>query len=223
MSVADLGSDSQTKTLSPGVVEMNIEVIVLPVGDVDRAKRFYESQGWRPDADVDGGPDFRLVQSLLRVLDARSSSGSTSSQPRPGTGLIPYLVVSDIEAACNELIARDVQVSEVFHEGQPGGRFHDAGRVSGLSADRGSYGAFASFSDPDGNKWLIQEVTTRLPGRIDPGAINYASASDLAEALRRAEQAHGEHEKRIGAADPNWPDWYAKYLVAERTGSALPS
>jgi hypothetical protein len=120
-------------------------------------------------------------------------------------------------------VARGVDVSEVFHEGSPGARFHEATRVAGPSPDRSSYGSYATFSDPDGNGWLFQEVTTRLPGRIDPTTTTFASASDLAGALRRASAAHGEHEKRIGEADANWPDWYAQYMVAEQAGNELPT
>ena len=109
-----------------------------------------------------------------------------------------------------------------YHEGARGARFHLDGRIPGPSPDRGSYGSFATFSDPDGNGWLLQEVTTRLPGRVDPTPTSFASAGDLADALRRASAAHGEHEARTGAADPNWPDWYAEYIVRERAGDDLP-
>ncbi len=136
-----------------------------------------------------------------------------------------YLVVSDIEAARGELAARGVEVSEVFHAGAPGAQFQSderSGRITGPATDHATYGSFATFSDPDGNGWLLQEVTTRLPGRIDTGVTSFGSASDLATAMRRASVAHGEHEKRIGAADPNWPDWYAAYMVAEQSGADLP-
>ena len=146
----------------------------------------------------------------------------TSAPPGSAQGL--YLIVSDIEAARDGLLAHGIEVGEVFHEGTLGARFHSAtnDRVTGPSPDRGSYGSFASFSDPDGNGWLIQEVTTRLPGRVDAATTSFASVSDLASALRRASAAHGEHEKRIGEADPNWPDWYAAYTVAEQAGEELP-
>ncbi len=114
-------------------------------------------------------------------------------------------------------------MSDVFHEGAPGARFHDPGRVAGPSPDRDTYGSFATFSDPDGNGWLLQEITTRLPGRVDPGATSFASANDLASALRRAEAAHGEHEARTGKADPDWPAWYAEYMVREAAGEELPT
>jgi hypothetical protein len=134
-----------------------------------------------------------------------------------------YLIASDIEAAREELVARGVEVSEVFHPAAPGAQFHaDAsGHLGGRSPD--SYLSYATFSDPDGNGWLIQEITTRLPGRVDAAATSFGSASDLASAMRRASAAHGEHEKRIGAADANWPDWYAEYMVAEQAGAELPT
>jgi len=135
-----------------------------------------------------------------------------------------YLIVSDIEAARKQLVANGIDASDVFHcsEGYACRFPGNEGRVSGLNPDRGSYGSFLTFSDPDGNGWLLQEVTTRFPGRVDPGVTSFSSASDLASALRRAAAAHGNHEKRIGAADPNWPDWYAEYLVREQSGEELP-
>jgi catechol 2,3-dioxygenase-like lactoylglutathione lyase family enzyme len=223
MRTTDVRGESRTNLPTPGVVEMNLEVIVIAVGDVDRAKRFYERLGWRLDADVDGGQDFRLVQFTPRGSGCSVQFGINLTSAAPGSSQIPYLVVPDIEVARNDLMTRGVEVSEVFHEGQRGARFHLVGRLAGLSPDRASYGSFASFSDPDGNGWLIQEVTTRLPGRVEPDTFVFASASDLAQSLRRAEQAHGEHEKRMGVSDPNWSDWYAKYMVAERTGKELPT
>ena len=134
-----------------------------------------------------------------------------------------YLIVSDIGAAREAVVARGVEASEVFHEGAPGARFHRDGRVSGPAPEDASYGSFVSFSDPDGNGWLFQEITTRLPGRVDQAATSFGSASDLADAMRRASAAHGEHEKRIGHADADWPDWYAEYMVAEQAGTELPA
>ena len=202
---------------------MNLEVIVLGVADVDKAKAFYANLGWRLDADVTRSEDFRLVQLTPPGSGCSVQFGIGLTPAAPGSGQSPYLIVSDIEAARADLVARGVEVSEVFHEGSPGARFHEATRVAGPSPDRSSYGSYATFSDPDGNGWLFQEVTTRLPGRIDPGATTYASTSDLADALRRAAAAHGEHEKRIGEADANWPDWYAEYMVAEQAGNELPT
>jgi catechol 2,3-dioxygenase-like lactoylglutathione lyase family enzyme len=206
-------------------VDTNLEVVVIPVSDVDRAKEFYGSLGWRLDADVAAGEEFRLIQFTPPGSGCSIQFGANLTSATPGSAQGLYLIVSDIEAARDELIARGVEVSDVFHEGTPGARFHHAtnGRLSGPAPDRSSYRSFASFSDPDGNGWLYQEVTTRLPGRIDSAATSFASASDLASALRRASAAHGEHEQRTGEADPNWPDWYAEYMVAEQAGEELPT
>jgi catechol 2,3-dioxygenase-like lactoylglutathione lyase family enzyme len=219
MSTTEVGSNDA----SVRNVDMNLEVVVIPVSDVDRAKEFYGSLGWRLDADIAAGDDFRLIQFTPPGSGCSVQFGTNMTSAAPGSAQDLYLIVADIEAARGELAARGVKVSEVFHEGTPGARFHDAGRVAGPAPDHSSYGSFASFSDPDGNGWLFQEVTTRLPGRIDPATTSFASASDLAGALRRASAAHGEHEKRTGKADPNWPDWYAEYMVRERAGDELPS
>jgi catechol 2,3-dioxygenase-like lactoylglutathione lyase family enzyme len=207
-----------------GATEMELEVVVIPVSDVDRAKEFYARLGWRLDADVarDG---FRLIQ--INPPGSRCSiqfgTDLTSSAPGSVTGL--YLIVSDIGVARAELIARGVEVSEVFHEREIGGRFRPAGandRLSGPAPEHQSYGSFASFEDPDGNGWLLQEITARLPGRVDPAATTFASASELSKALQRASAAHGQHEARIGHEDPDWPDWYAEYMVREQAGEELP-
>jgi len=205
------------------MTQFKLEVIVLPVSDVDRAKQFYESLGWRLDADFSTDADFRVVQ--ITPTGSPTSiifgTGITTS-PGPVDGL--HLVVDDIDAARAELVAAGVQVSEVFHDGD--GVFHHAGtigRVSGPDPERRSYASFAAFTDPDGNAWWLQEITTRLPGRVDSAATSFDSVSDVADALRRAAAAHREHEKRTGEADPNWPDWYAEYLVAERARTQLPT
>ena len=169
------------------------------------------------------GDNFRLVQFTPPGSGCSVQFGISLTSAAPGSAQSPYLVVSDLEAARADLVARGVEVSEVFHEGSPGARFHEASRVAGPAPENSSYGSFAVFSDPDGNAWLFQEVTTRLPGRVDPATTAFSSASDLASALRRASAAHGEHEKRIGQADANWPDWYAEYMVRERNGEELPS
>ncbi|MGO8824941.1 MAG: VOC family protein [Acidimicrobiales bacterium] len=223
MSSTDVHNQTSAEVPAPGVVDMNLEVIVLGVADVDKAKAFYANLGWRLDADVTRGEDFRLVQFTPPGSGCSVQFGVNLTSAAPGSGQSPYLIVSDVEAARGGLVARGVDVSEVFHEGSPGARFHEATRVAGPSPDRSSYGSYATFSDPDGNGWLFQEVTTRLPGRIDPTTTTFASASDLAGALRRASAAHGEHEKRIGEADANWPDWYAQYMVAEQAGNELPT
>ena len=202
---------------SAGTVDMKLEVVVIPVSDVDRAKRFYGDLGWRLDADFVVGDAFRVVQFTPpgSSCSIHFGTGITSAVPGSARGL--YLVVSDIEAAHAELAARGVDLSEVFH--------HWVGEApsSGPDPTRRSYASYATFSDPDGNDWLLQEVTTRLPGRMEPDATSFASARDLASAMRRASAAHGEHEKRIGAADPDWPAWYAAYMVAEQAGEPLPS
>jgi catechol 2,3-dioxygenase-like lactoylglutathione lyase family enzyme len=204
--------------------DANLEVIVLPVSDVDRAKQFYGRLGWRLDADVAPRDDFRLIQFTPPGSGCSIQFGTNLTSATPGSAQGLYLTVSDIDGARDELVAAGVEVSEVFHEGAPGARFHAGdGRVTGPAPERGSYGSFASFSDPDGNGWLLQEVTTRLPGRVDAAITSFASAPDLAGALRRAAAAHGRHEERIGAADANWPDWYAAYMVAERAGTELPT
>jgi catechol 2,3-dioxygenase-like lactoylglutathione lyase family enzyme len=223
MSTTEVSSDDASGSESARNVDMTLEVVLIPVSDVDRAKEFYRSLGWRLDADVAAGDDFRLIQFTPPGAGCSVQFGTNLTSAAPGSAQGLYLVVSDVEAARDELVARGVEVSEVFHEGTPGARFHDVGRVAGPSPGHSSYGSFASFSDPDGNGWLFQEVTTRLPGRIDPATTSFGSASDLAGALRRASAAHGEHEKRIGHADPNWPDWYAEYMVRERAGDELPS
>jgi catechol 2,3-dioxygenase-like lactoylglutathione lyase family enzyme len=195
-------------------IEMKLEVVLIPVSDVDRAKEFYERIGWRLDADRSTGKDFRLVQFTPPGSWCSVHFGKNLMSATPGSAK-GFLIVSDIEVARARLVAAGVEVGEFFHDGPEG-------RGSGLDAERRSYRSRALFSDPDGNVWQLQEVTTRLPGRVEPGATSFGSASDLASALRRAAAAHGEHEKRIGQRDANWPDWYAAYMVAEQSGKELP-
>jgi catechol 2,3-dioxygenase-like lactoylglutathione lyase family enzyme len=202
-------------------VDMKLEVVVIPVADIERSKQFYTGLGWRLDADfvLDGG--WRIVQVTPPGSGSSIQFGTDLTALKPGSVQGLYLVVSDIEAARAELSAHGVEVSEAFHEGAPGGRFHEADRVPGPSPE-GTYRTFATFSDPDGNGWLLQEITSRLPGRVDPATTTYSSVNDVKAALIRAATAHGEHEKRTGEADPNWPDWYAAYMVAEQAGTELP-
>lgn len=222
-SVQDKGIPA-TDTSGHQATDLKLEVVVIPVSDPDRARAFYTRLGWRLDADVVTGDDFRVLQltppgSPCSII---FGTGITSAAPGSAQGL--HLIVSDVAGARDALVAHGADVSEVFHDA--GGVFHHAGtaaRLSGPDPERRSYGSFASFEDPDGNGWLLQEITTRLPGRIDSAATSFASASDLSAALRRAETAHGEHEKRIGRADPDWPDWYAEYMVREQAGDELPS
>jgi catechol 2,3-dioxygenase-like lactoylglutathione lyase family enzyme len=204
-------------------VDVKLEVVVVPVSDVDRAKEFYGGLGWRLDADVTTADDSRLIQFTPPGSGCSIQFGTDLTSATPGSAQGLYLVVSDIEAARDELVGHGVEVSEVFHEGTLGGRFHDADRVAGPSPDGSSYGSFAAFSDPDRNGWLLQAVTTRLPGRVDSALTSFSSASDLAGAMRRASAAHGEHEKRTGQEDANWPDWYAEYMVREQAGEELPT
>jgi catechol 2,3-dioxygenase-like lactoylglutathione lyase family enzyme len=202
-------------------VDLKLEVVVIPVSDVDRARDFYVELDWRVDADVhrDG---FRLVQLTPPGSECSVQFGTDITPAAPGTSQWVYLVVSDIENARASLSARGVEVSEVFHEGALGDRFHKDAWVAGPMPDRGTYGSFISFADPDGNTWLIQEVTQRLPGRTGATTTSFTSAADLEHALRRAEAAHGEHEKRLGERDLNWAEWYAAYMLAEQSGGKLP-
>jgi catechol 2,3-dioxygenase-like lactoylglutathione lyase family enzyme len=208
-------------------VDMKFEIVVIPVSDVDRAKEFYAKLGWRLDADFDNGKDFRIVQFTPHGSGCSIIFGKNVTAAAPGSAQGLYLIVSDLQGARQALLDRGIAVSEVFHnEGVYTGTdetyLFGRVRVSGPDPEHHSYRSFASFEDPDGNGWLFQEITARLPGRIDSAATSYASASDLANAMRRAEAAHGEHEKRIGAHDANWPDWYASYMVAEQAGTELP-
>jgi predicted enzyme related to lactoylglutathione lyase len=214
--------DASSGGSSVNSADTKFEVVVIPVSDVDRAKEFYARLGWRLDADVSAG-EVRLVQLTPTGSACSIQFGANLTSAAPGSAQGLYLVVDDLDAARADFAARGAEVSEVFHEGAVGARFEPAadGRVSGPAADHKSYGSFATFSDPDGNGWLFQEVTTRLPGRIDAAATAYGSAGDLAGALRRAAAAHGEHEARTGKADADWPDWYAKYMVAEQAGATL--
>ncbi len=224
-SIRDSSGPATDSSAGSRTTDLKLEVVVIPVSDVDRAKGFYERLGWRIDANVDR-EGFRLVQITPpgSGCSIQFGTGCTSAVPGSVSGL--YLVVSDLEAACAELVARGASVSAPFHEQELGARFHSVGaqdRLAGAAPEHQTYGSFASFEDPDGNGWLLQEITTRLPGRVDLAATAFASAGDLSEALQRAAAAHGEHEKRIGHEDPNWPDWYAEYMVREQTGEELPS
>ena len=223
--MADLKSEVLSKDANVASGDMKLEVIVVPVSDVDRAKQFYGNLGWRLDADFPFDNGFRVVQFTPPGSGCSVQFGAKITSAAPGSAKGLYLIVSDVEAARGELVARGVAVSEVFHAGTPGAQFQPdgtSGRVSGPALDHKSYSSFATFSDPDGNSWLFQEVTTRLPGRVDSATTSFTSANDLASALRRAAAAHGEHEKRTGQADPNWPDWYAEYMVREQAGKDLP-
>jgi catechol 2,3-dioxygenase-like lactoylglutathione lyase family enzyme len=224
MSTNEVPSNDATRAR----VDTKFEIVVIPVSDVDRAKEFYGGRlGWRLDADYDNGSDFRVIQFTPPGSGCSVIFGKNVTAAAPGSAQGLYLIVSDVAAAREELLGHGVEVSEVFHnEGVYAGPdepyLFGRLRVSGPDPEHRSYRSFASFHDPDGNGWLFQELTTRLPGRI-AGDTTYASASDLASALRRAEAAHGEHEKRAGGQrDENWPDWYAEYMVREQSGEKPP-
>jgi catechol 2,3-dioxygenase-like lactoylglutathione lyase family enzyme len=222
-------STNAVRGIETGVapVDMKFEIVVIPVSDADRAKAFYAKLGWRLDADYDDGKGFRVIQFTPPGSGCSIIFGKNVTAAASGSAQGLYLVVSDLQAARKELLDRGIQVSEVFHnEGVYAGTdetyLFGSVRVSGPDPEHRSYRSFASFKDPDGNGWLFQEITARLPGRIDSTATTFASANDLAKAMQRAETAHGEHEKRTGARDENWPDWYAKYMAAEQAGTELP-
>jgi catechol 2,3-dioxygenase-like lactoylglutathione lyase family enzyme len=222
MSAADGGTDGPDDTS----VDLKLEAVVIPVSDADRSKEFYQGLGWRLDADLSADNGFRVVQFTPPGSPCSIQFGTKITAATPGSAHGLYLVVPDVEAARKQLIACGANVSEAFHAGVPGAQLQPddtSGRVNGPDPDGGSYSTFATFEDPDGNGFLLQEVTQRLPGRVDPSVTSFPSVSDLASALRRAEAAHGEHEKRTGQADPDWPDWYAEFMVAEQTGGELPT
>ena len=217
MSRTQVRSEAGTKTAKVRPVDMKLEVVAIPVSDVERAKCFYGGLGWRLDADFIVGDTFRGVQFTPPGSPASIHFGKGVTSALPGSASGVFLVVSDIEAARAELIGRGVEVSEVFHRAGPG-----QPPVSGRDPQGRSYVSFATFSDPDGNSWLLQEITARYPGRVEADKMTFSSVADLAAALRRAAAAHGEHEKRTGQRDANWPDWYAEYMVTEQTGKELP-
>ena len=222
-------STTSTETRAAPAVDLKLEIVVIPVSDVERAKQFYARLGWRLDADYASGDDYRVIQFTPPGSDASVIFGKNVTAAAPGSAQGLYLVVSDIEAARKELLGRGVAISEAFH-GADGvfagpdepylfGRI----RVGGADPEHRTYRSFASFSDPDGNGWLLQEFTARLPGRVAADSTTFASTTVLAAAFRRAAAAHGEHEKRNGGQhDANWPDWYAEYIAKEQAGEPLP-
>lgn len=220
MGTTAIRSNDSTADARVGQVDLKLEVITIPVSDFDRAMKFYGGLGWRLDADFSNGGT-RVLQFTPPGSPSSIHFGTNLTSAAPGTAQRLVLVVSDIQAAREDLVRRGVDVSEVFHYAAGPAPFGD--QVSGIAPDHLSYGSYARFGDPDGNGWLLQEVTTRFPGRVAGDATTYASAQDLAQALRRAEAAHGRHEARTGQRDANWPDWYAAYLVAEQAGTELPT
>lgn len=231
MSTTEVRSENATGQAVAAKVDMKFEIVVIPVSDVDRAKEFYGRLGWRLDGDFVHGDDWRGIQFTPPGSGCSVIFGKNITAAAPGSAQGMYLIVSDIEAARKDLLGRGIQVSEVFHGGNGVYSGMDEPylfgriRVKGPDPQHGSYRSFASFHDPDGNGWLLQEITTRLPGRIDSATTTFASVNDLASAFRRAEAAHGEHEKNVlgGQRDENWPEWYAAYMVAEQAGTELPT
>jgi catechol 2,3-dioxygenase-like lactoylglutathione lyase family enzyme len=218
MTITQGRNESAVETPKTQNVDMKLEVVVIPVSDVDRAKQFYGNLGWRLDADFVVGDAFRVVQFTPPGSPASIHFGKGVTAAAPGSAQGLFLIVSDIEAARTELVEHGVDVGEIFHVAGPG---HPP--IPGPDPERRSYFSYATFQDPDGNTWLLQEVTNRLPGRVDTAETMFGSATDLASALRRAAAAHGEHEKRVPGPHDNWPDWYAEYIVAEQHGAPLPS
>lgn len=200
-------------------VDLKLEVLAIPVSDVDRAKRFYgDTLGWRLDGEFIVGDQFRALQYTPPGSPCSIHFGKGVTPAAPGSARGLFLIVTDVVAARAELVDRGVPIGEVFHTAGPG-----KPPISGPDPQRRSYFSYAAFEDPDGNAWLLQEVTQRLPGRVDASETTYASLTDLANAMRRAEAAHGEHEKRTGQRDADWPSWYASYMVAEASGKPLPT
>jgi catechol 2,3-dioxygenase-like lactoylglutathione lyase family enzyme len=226
--IQEMQSHKETSGTSAAQVDLKFEIVVIPVSDIDRAKDFYTKLGWRFDIDTGSSNDYRLIQFTPPGSSCSIIFGKNVTTATPGSVQGLYLIVSDIEAARKELLGRGVEVSDAFHgdigvyDGPDEPFLFGRRRVHGPDPDHRSYRSYASFEDPDGNGWLLQEVTTRLPGHMDPNATKFVSVNDLAGALRRAEAAHGEHEKRIGQADKDWPNWYAEYMVHEQNGEELP-
>jgi predicted enzyme related to lactoylglutathione lyase len=208
-----------TETASPipaaATVDLKLEVAIIPVSDVDRAKRFYASLGWRLDADFAFDNGFRVVQFTPPGSGCSIQFGTKITSAAPGSCHDLYLIVSEIEAARTELVARGAAVSEVFHPTAPGAQFHGqnmSGRVNGPAADHASYSSFATLSDPDGNSYLLQEIGARLPGR----GLSNLDVPTLATLLREAEKHHGDYEPT--APKHHWSEFYAAYVVAREQG-----
>jgi catechol 2,3-dioxygenase-like lactoylglutathione lyase family enzyme len=226
MSTTDGRSAQTDGARRDGSGDLKLEVVVIPVADPDRSKAFYSGLGWRLDADFSFDNGFRVVQFTPPGSACSIQFGSKITAAVPGSAHGLYLIVSDIEEGRAALLDRGAKVSEVFHSAEPGAQLRPddtSGRITGPDPDGSSYNSFATFEDPDGNGWLLQQVTDRLPGRVDPAVTSFTSVADLSSALRRAETAHGEHEKRTGKADPDWPDWYARFMVSEQIGEEPPS
>ena len=210
----EINSNDPNTDAKVATVDMKLEVVVIPVSDVERAQQFYRRLGWRQDVTPPGSG---VIQFTPHGSACSIQFGANLTSAAPGSVQRTYLIVSDIEAVRKALIETGIDVSEIFH-------LAPNGFASGPDPEHGTYRTLATFNDPDGNSWLLQEITARLPGRIDTGATSFGSATDLESALRRAEIAHGEHEKRSGGQrDENWPEWYAAYMAAEQAGTELPT
>jgi catechol 2,3-dioxygenase-like lactoylglutathione lyase family enzyme len=205
--------DNNANEPKVATAEMKLEVLVIPVSDVEGAEQFYRKLGWRQDVTPPGSGVFQFTP---HGSSCSIQFGKNLTSAAPGSAQRTYLIVSDIQAVRDALVGAGIDVGEIFH-------LTPEGPVTGLDPERGTYRSRALFSDPDGNSWLLQEITTRLPGRIDSGVTSFGSASDLARAMRRAEAAHGVHEKSLGRRDDNWSDWYAEYMAAEQAGTELPT
>ena len=224
MSTTEVRSDDSATSAKAPTADMRLEVVVIPVSDVERAKRFYDSLGWRLDGDFRSGDTFRGLQYTPKGSGCSIQFGKNVTTSPPGSAQGLHLVVSDIVAAREELVARGVDATEVYHcESGYACRFPgNDPPVPGRQPDGGTYGSFVSFTDPDGNGWVLQEVTTRFPGRVE-GETAFGSASDLAGALRRAVRAHAEQEGTAGQEYVDRFDWYAEYMVREQSGEQLPT
>ena len=214
MSNTQIGNAPAAHDSIGATVDLKLEAVVIPVSDVERAKRFYGSLGWRLDADFSFDNGVRVLQFTPPGSECSIQFGTKITSAAPGSAQDLYLVVSDIEAARKDLLGHGVEPGEVFHPAAPGAQFHlnaAGGRVSGPAPNRSSYRSFATFSDPDGNGWLLQEVVTRLPGRGLGGDV-----ATLTELLRETEEHHGEYEPT--APKHHWSTWYAAYIVARQRG-----
>jgi catechol 2,3-dioxygenase-like lactoylglutathione lyase family enzyme len=197
-----------------GTMDMKLEVVVIPVSDVDRAKAFYEKLGFHLDIDLVVRDDFRIVQFTPPGSDASIHIGKGITSAPPGSLQNIYLIVSDIEKAREDVAGRGVKVSEIFHRGP-------SGPIAGPSPEHADYSSFATFSDPDGNSWLLQEIHKRLPGRVSSQLLDAEMTDVLLSALQNAAAAHGLHEKELGRPDPDWPKWYANHMTTALTGDGF--
>jgi len=209
VTAAHVDSGASTET-----VDMKFEVVVIPVVDVDRSKEFYTKLGWRLDADFLFDNGFRVVQFTPPGSGCSVQFGMEMTSAPPGSARGLYLIVSDVAVARRDLVARGVEVSEVFHPRTPGAQFQidGSGRIRGPAPEHATYNSFATFRDPDGNGWLLQEVTTRLPGR----GFSNLDVATLIQVLQEAEKHHGEYEPN--APKHHWSGWYATYIVARQDG-----